>query len=205
MDIHFGARILALLGVAAVFSGIDFYRNGKQATAYREYGLIFLTGMLGSIVGGINDAITSSISPEYFTFGKGLEPGSNLRSEAVRYGIQVGFSGGGVSGAILVFLSRYKSNRLPAPFSYLLGSLWIPVAGAILGALILPPIASRFDPFDVTSMARPVITTNRIPDFLHVWWIHFGIYAGLFLGLCIVLALVHRQRAALTMNNAPYK
>ncbi len=72
-------RVALLAGFLLVVALVDFYRHGARATRYREYGFIIVTGLLGAVFGFVNDMITSSVSPEYFIFGKGLEDGPDLR------------------------------------------------------------------------------------------------------------------------------
>lgn len=189
--IPFWARIVALALIAAVLSWWDFRKHGAQSTAIREYGFLFLTGVAGAIVGGANDALTSSLSPEYFTVGKELPPGV---SAAVKYGMQVGFSGGAVGGAILLYFGRRKAKSPPIPFDYLSRRLWMPALGALLGGLASPFLAPAWDPFHLASQLREVVPGNRIPQFLLVWRIHAGLYAGLIAGLAALLTLELRRR-----------
>src|SRR5262249_38184412 len=136
MGLSFVARLALLLAIAGTLSWIDFRRRGAASTARYEYGFILLTGLLGAMLGGINDAMTSALSPAYFTRGKGLAEGPRLHAAAILYGAQVGCSGGVVSGAILVYAARRKSRRLPLEFGWLLRRIWIPLAAAALGGFI---------------------------------------------------------------------
>ena len=144
MDVPFGARVLALVVVAAALSVVDFYRRGKQSTGYREYGLIFVAGILGALLGAANDAITSTISPEYFIYGKGLTEGDGLRAEAIQYGLKVGFSGGIIlRGDSRLVLGDGKSKGAAiGVFIPLEAASWIPAIGAIAGGFIVPVVAS---------------------------------------------------------------
>jgi hypothetical protein len=194
MDPYFTGRILALLLVAGVLSALDFRRNGRQSTAWQEYGLIILAGVLGAVVGAANDSITSGISPEYFIYGKGLTQGPHLRLDAIRYGAQVGFSGGGVAGALLVYLGRRKSKTPPLLCGFLLRQLWMPAAGAILGGFALYLTEPRLDPFHLVDQTKSVVPAERFPAFLRVWWIHCGVYAGLLLGVSVIVARIQKCR-----------
>jgi len=189
----FSNRLLLLVALMAVISAIDFYRNRSQATKFREYGFIVLTGLLGAGVGFGNDLITSSISPDYFILGKGLEKGPDLRMEAALMGLQVGFSGGVIAGAICLFVTRRKSVQPPVDFSRLLKKLWIPVAGAILGGIMLAALCPRFDPANFAAQLDTLLNPDGINRFREVWWIHVGLYAGLVAGLAVmILQVVNR-------------
>src|SRR5271167_4903786 len=92
---------------------VDFWRHGREAARYREYGFIWIAGILGGVVGFANDCITSSISPDYFIMGKGLEPGNDLRLRAGVYGLKAGLSAGIVGGAVCLF-ARARNARFSA-------------------------------------------------------------------------------------------
>src|SRR5580658_10402493 len=100
----FSYRVVLLLGLMLVVAAADFYWKGPQATKFREYGFIVIAGAIGAAVGLANDLITSSISPDYFILGKGLEDGPNFRAQAGLFGLQVGFSAGVIGGAVSLFV-----------------------------------------------------------------------------------------------------
>ncbi len=83
---HFRIEIIFLAVLMLVVSLADLYKKRGEATKFREYGFILLTGALGAAIGSMNDLITSSISPEYFTLGKGLDEGPDLRLQAGLFG-----------------------------------------------------------------------------------------------------------------------
>jgi hypothetical protein len=183
----FSYRVALLLGLMLVVSLLDFYRNGAQAAKFREYGFILITGAIGGAVGLVNDLITSSISPEYFILGKGLEDSPNLRIQAGLYGLQVGFSAGVIGGAVCLYASRRKTAYPPAKFSRLFQMLWMPVAGAILCGIILPMGGYTFDPARFSSQLDALLNTERISRFRQVWWTHIGLYAGMVIGLTAMI------------------
>lgn len=197
MDIPFVWRLAMLLAVAAGASWIDHGRRGQKATAGREYGFILLTGAIGALIGAVNDAITSSVSPDYFVAGKGLADGDHLRLAAIQYGAQVGCSGGVIAGAILVYFGRRESRTPPVAISWLCQQVWIPAVGAVAGAFIIPAIAAHLDPFQLAKGLNGVIAPGRVPGFIRVWWAHTGLYAGLLAGELILLRLVNRERRRL--------
>src|SRR5580658_4197710 len=161
----FSYRVALLLGLMLIISLVDFYRNGAQAVKYREYGFVIITGVIGAMVGFVNDLVTSSISPEYFTLGKGLEASPDLRIYAGLFGLRVGFSAGVIGGAVCLYASRRKSAYPPAKFSHLLQMLWIPVTGAILCGILLPLGFSKFDPARFSSQLDTMLSPERISRF----------------------------------------
>jgi hypothetical protein len=170
-----------------VAAAVDFWRRGTEAARYREYGFIWIAGILGGLVGFANDCVTSTISPDYFTLGKGLEPGNDLRWRAGIYGLQAGLSAGIIGGAVCVFVRARNSPFSKEQMRRLLLSLWMPVAAAVLFGLALPIIAGGFDPLGLSARLGDLINAQQIGQFRRVWWIHTGLYAGLILGLAAML------------------
>ncbi|MGD0411588.1 MAG: hypothetical protein ABSC18_07765 [Verrucomicrobiota bacterium] len=194
----FSGRVALLVGLMLVVSLVDFYRKGARAVKFREYGFILLTGAVGAVAGFFNDWITSGISPEYFTLGKGLEEGPDLRMQAALFGLRAGFSAGVIGGAVCLYASRRKSAHPPVPFSRLLRMLWMPVAGAILCGLALPLGFSKWDPARFSEKLDILIDSESISRFRQVWWTHVGLYAGMVMGLAAMLL-----RAAKAKKNPP--
>ena len=182
---------------------VDLYRNGARAVKFREYGFVLIAGVVGAIVGFANDLITSSISPQYFTLGKGLEDGPDLQIRAGLFGLQVGFSAGVIGGAVSLYAGRRKSAHSPEPFSRLLQLLWMPVAGAVLGGILLPSGLSRFDPARFSAQLDALLSAGEISRFRQVWWIHVGLYAGMVVGLAVMIRRAIGERKLLPAITPP--
>jgi hypothetical protein len=190
----FSYRVALLIGLMLIVSLVDFYRNGAQSEKFREYGFVLIAGVVGAIVGFVNDLITSSISPDYFILGKGLEESPDLRIQAALFGLQVGFSAGVIGGAVCLYASRRKSAYPPAKFSPLLRLLWMPVTGAILGGIALPLVFSKFDPARFSVQLYPLLSPESIGRFRQVWWTHVGLYAGMIIGLAAMIIRAAKER-----------
>jgi hypothetical protein len=190
----FSYRVALLLGLMLVVSLVDFCRNGARAAKFCEYGFIIITGAAGAAAGFVNDLITSSISPDYFILGKGLEEGPNLRMQAGLFGLQVGCSAGVIAGAVCLFACRRKSASPPAKVFKLLQMLWMPVAGAVLCGVALPLLLSRFDPAHFSAQLESVLDAGRISRFLQVWWTHVGLYAGMAAGLVVMILRANMEK-----------
>ena len=188
----FWYRVALLLGLMAVAAAVDFWRRGMEAARYREYGFIWIAGILGGCVGFANDCLTSSMSPDYFTLGKGLEPGDGLRWRAGLYGFKAGLSAGIIGGAVCLAARSRKLGFSTAQMRMLLQALWMPALGAILLGLALPIILGGFDPMGLSSRLDSLLNADQIARFSRVWWIHTGLYAGLAVGLA---AMIVRQSA----------
>jgi hypothetical protein len=194
----FSYRIALLLGLMLVASLVDFYRKGAQAAKFREYGFIIITGAVGAMIGFVNDLITSSISPEYFTLGKGMEEGPDLTVRAGLFGLRVGFSAGVIGGAVCLYASRRKSAYPPIKCSRLLQMLWMPVTGAILCGIALPLWLSNFDPARFSAQLDTLLDAGKISRFRQVWWTHIGLYAGMVIGLTAMLRRAAKEGKNLT-------
>jgi hypothetical protein len=187
-------RVVLLVGMMLIVALGDYSRNGRQGVKMREYGFILLAGVAGSLFGFFNDLITSSISPDYFILGKGLEAGPGLRMGAGLYGLQTGFSAGVIGGAIGLFATRRKTARPPLPVLRLLQLLWLPVAAAVVGGILLPLAFSKFDPARFAAQLEPMLNAERIGRFREVWWIHVGLYTGLAAGLTAMIVRGTKER-----------
>lgn len=177
-----------------IVSLVDLYRNGSRAAKFREYSFVVITGAIGAAVGLVNDLITSSLSPDYFILGKGLEDGPNLRVQAGVFGLKVGFSAGVIGGAICLYASRRKSVYPPIKCSRLLRMLWMPVIGAILCGIALPLGFSKFDPARFSAQLETLLDSGKITRFRQVWWTHIGLYAGMVIGLTAMLFRAVKER-----------
>lgn len=190
-DFSFSSRVILLLSLMIVFAGLDLFRNGRKATRFKEYGFIVLAGIIGCCIGFFNNLMTSSISPEYFVLGKGLSEGEGLRLAAGSLGLRTGFSGGIIGGAICLFGCGRK-----VAFADLFRRFWMPVAGAIGLMLILPLVASQFDPMGYGEQLKDVATVEQVRKLLIVWWIHTGLYAGLIGGVVFMIVTLRRKQSA---------
>ncbi len=141
----------------------DFSRDATKRLSFENMDLFSSPAWRAwsSFIGAVNDLITSSISPEYFTLGKGLDEGPDLRLRAGLFGLQVGFSAGVIGGAVCLFASRRKSSRSPVRFSRLFQLLWMPVTGAIFCGVALPLAFSQFDPAKFSDQLNTLLDAER--------------------------------------------
>jgi predicted benzoate:H+ symporter BenE len=136
------------------------------------------------------DSVTSSISPEYFVLGKDL-PQEDFGKQVLLFGAKTGFSGGAVTGAILLFAC---GTKLQNGWRNILRNLWIPVVSAILAGTLLPVLASNFDPLSYAAKLKGLLTADQLRHFQYVWWIHSGFYLGLILGLLWMIIRLRKNK-----------
>jgi hypothetical protein len=192
----FWCRAAFLAGLMVIGAVLDLLRRGRAATRHKEYAFIWLTGLIGCLAGGAADFITSSISPCYFTLGKGLLGGEGFKLRAVMFGVQEGLSAGVIAGAACMYAGRRKSKHAPLAFGAMLRLLWIPIIGAVAGALLLPPAAGGSDPAGLALKLDGALLAGQLIPFVRVWWIHTGLYSGLLAGLLCLIAVVLKRRRA---------
>jgi hypothetical protein len=190
-------RVVLLVGLMLIISLVELKQKGAQAGKFREYGFVLAAGIIGALVGFVNDLITSSISPDYFILGKGLDEGANLRLEAGLFGLQVGFSAGVIGGATCLYACRRKTRYPPARYSTLFKMLWMPVLAAVAGGILLPLACSQFDPVRFATQLGSLLDAEKISRFRRVWWIHAGLYLGMIIGLVAMVRGALRERRVL--------
>lgn len=159
--------------------------KGKNTRQW-EYGCLFLVGILGAMYGALNDAVTFRLSPDYFTFGKGLDAEvASPTLDAMRLGAEAGFSAAVVACAVWQFILR----RTPAPnrCRLILRWVWLPLVSAAAFSLAMPAAFGRLDPMAYSSHLAGLISKARIAAFLVVWWAHIGVYTGFCVGLAAAI------------------
>lgn len=192
--IPYWCRIALLVLLMSVIAAIDWQRNRQNATKWKEYGFIIVSGIVGTTFGLFNDLITSSISPEYFIFGKGLASGDRLPLRAGVLGMKAGFSAGAIAGAICLYAGTRACSCPPLNCRRLLPFLRRPVILAIVTAFVLALSFRRYDPFVFSVELDGILDRQQIRRFLLVWWIHVGLYAGLLVSVVWIVVDVSRLR-----------
>lgn len=192
--VPYWCRIVLLLILMAAIAAIDRLRNRQQATKWKEYGFVVLAGVVGAAFGLVNDLITSSISPEYFVFGKGLAAGAGLTIRAGILGMKAGFSAGAVAGAVCLYASTRNRSRPPLAYRKLLGLLWRPVVLAVTSGATLAILFHGYDPLGFSPELNRVLDSREVARFFTAWWVHCGVYVGLLLGVVWIVVDIGRFR-----------
>jgi hypothetical protein len=212
--IHSTAGLLARIGIgAAIFAGLaiwDLWRRGSQATRWREY--LFLVACVAAalLYGVINDQLTTTISWEYFAYGKGVsdvlparEPPNSLRFrwEAALIGMKATWTAGLVIGVALLIANNPRRGRARLREAELIALLpmvlLVTATTAMLAGLagfvgLLLPFSSDFRQLVADDMFRP-------RRFMAVFGVHLGGYIGGVLGTVtavVRLLRTRRKRAA---------
>jgi hypothetical protein len=193
-NIPFWIRIAALVALMAVVAGVDLWYGRGRSTRWKEYSFILLMGCAAAVFGSLTDFVTSSISPDYFIFGKGL-PAEGIRWNAMMLGLQAGFSAGAIAGALCLFIGTPKRAEASVSLPGIAMLAWRPFLLAVIFAAAVPFACSWFDPFGfIEHFTRP-LGPDRAKSFLTVWHVHSGVYLGMGAGVVWMIAAIRRISA----------
>ena len=207
--IHSDAGLALRIGVGAaifaILALIDLARNGRHATRWREYALLLIAAVVAMAFGAINDVITSSISWEYFYYGKGLseqlgptvppDP-SRLQAAAALVGVKASWSAGLII-AVALLLANNPSKRLPrlrnrSLLIYLPIALTCVIVGGVLGGLTgYAGLPTHWNTDFAEMLQRDEMRPRR---FMATYGVHLGEYLGGAVGMILALGLIRRRR-----------
>jgi hypothetical protein len=193
----------------------DLHRHGRAATRWKEY-LFLLACVAAAILYGIvNDQITSTISWEYFYYGKELAPilgpqvppdPAKLHFQAAKIGSMATWSAGLIAGVSLL-IANNPSRRISFPqltYRQLLARL--PSMFAItLFASLLFGIAGRFYLLNwISEDFRDLAATNlwHPRNFLTVYGMHLGAYIGGAIATIYNVYFIRSRRKSLIIRSS---
>jgi hypothetical protein len=198
-----GIAILSMLAIG------DLRRNGHNATRWREYLFLLLCVVAALVYGIVNDLITSTISWEYFCYGKELYPAVvhdlppdpvKLHIAAMLIGMKATWTAGLIIGVALLVANNPRADRPQLAYGILSKMLLLIACAAILCACTMG-IAGRFGwlawiSSDFAELVR--MDAMRPARFIAVFGIHLGGYLGGITGTiaAVVATLSRRKRQA---------
>lgn len=184
-------RILVGGSIILAFIAYDVWKNGRRSPRLREYGFVIAVIAATAMYAILHDMITVSISPEYFTYGKGLSP-NNLRWRVCELAMKAALAPGAFVSMVFVVANNPSPRKAQLSYAQLWRLLVYPVLGAIVCAVVFGILGA----FDVRGI-RPEIE-GAIPNtsaFIEVWGIHWGTYAGGFFGAIAAVFRIRSLRA----------
>jgi hypothetical protein len=144
-DAGLAARVAVGVAVLAALAAWDLHRHGRQATRWREYLFLVACVAVALVYGALNDQVTTTVSWEYFAYGKGvaeaLPPGeppnsAAFRWEAAKVGMRATWSAGLIVGvALLIANNPRRDGRPRLSYARLFGCLPL-VFGVVIVAVI---------------------------------------------------------------------
>lgn len=187
------ARVAIGGTILAIWAIDDLRRKGRAATRWREYAFLLVAAIAAAVYGAMNDLVTSSISWEYFYYGKGLmeklgplaPPAAGaLAWGAMKVGMTSSWSAGVLAGALLLWANSHRWRRGTAvdPMSMprLARWLWRVAMGALIGGatggIAGRIVAVYWAPADLQAICG--LDGRRVAMFITTWGIHAGSYLG---------------------------
>lgn len=195
-DARFLLAVALLAGFFAVRSWLDFRNHGARAYAWKEYTALLACALAGAVFAAALDSITSRLSPEYFTLGKGVAQDAHFTLRVVARGVQSGFAAGAVLGATLLFVSGKKRPGEAPALRHIAGEIIPVITLATLFALGAAFLPAGLRPLtldaDTARTLGPVVTEA----FDRVRTIHLGAYLGALCGTAVAVVRAIRPRRA---------
>ncbi|MBN1943070.1 MAG: hypothetical protein JW849_07225 [Phycisphaerae bacterium] len=201
-------RIAGGVAIFALLAVWDIRRKGRHARRWREYVFLAVVVLIAMAYGVVNDLVSSSISWEYFYYGKNLEgvlgPDTPpnpvaLHWEAMKIGAMATWTVGLLLG-VAVLLANNPHKTLPQlPYQSLYRLVAIPVLTAALfgvlgGVLGYGGYLARFSDDLGLLTAHGLWRPER---FCCTWGIHLGGYIGGPIGGFLAVLLLLRKRIRL--------
>lgn len=198
-------RLAAGVSILAILAWVDWRRNRERATRWREYAFLVLCVAAALAYGILNDQATTTISWEYFAYGKGVaerlpanEPPNSIafRLEAARIGVQATWSAGLIIG-VPMLVANNPSRQWPRLSYGRLAARLLLVLGCAVACAMALGIAGYFGAFtpwskDFSEMVR--LDQWRPRRFMAVFGIHLGGYIGALAGTALAVWSIRRAR-----------
>jgi hypothetical protein len=190
---NFFSRLALLIALMAVVAWFDWRRYAAAATKWREYSFLLLAGILGGIVGMSLDNATATLSPHFYTLGKGLSAEKDFRWQVTEFGLHAGMVAGLLIGGIYLIANNPRSNRPGLPYRRLLKFAVYPILGIAIVVPMTTPLVCYADPLALKGDLSYILSPPQLQAFLAVWGINIGVYLGGILG--IIWGVVHIRKA----------
>ena len=207
--IGLGAAVLLALALA------DLHRNRSRATRWREYTFLLACVVAALVYGVVNDQITTTISWEYFAYGKfpenalpvGEPPNSpRFRWEAAKVGMKATWTAGLIVGvALLIANNPRRDGRPRLAYRRLLGL--VPLVFLVTAATAACfGVAGYFGAFlPLSGDFREMVEEDqwRPRRFMAVYGVHLGGYVGGLIATVLAVARVALERRRLAGGPDP--
>lgn len=194
LDTDLWLRLLLLASVLTGAAALDWRRHRAAATRWHEYGFLIGTGFVGGMLGVAVDYVTASLSPVYFTLGKGIAEGPTFRGQVTLLGLHAGLLAGLMVGGCLLLANQPRSGRPTLPYRQLIRLNLIIVLAALGMAPVCAVLAVSRDPLGFRAEFESLLSESQITRFGEVWGAHLGLYLGGALGAVYSVATIRQLR-----------
>ncbi len=172
--------------VLAILAARDRIRTGTWSRA-RELGFLFGVTGIAMLWAVAHDAITWSISPDYFVIGKDLPGAATSFAPVVPPALQAGWTAGLAIGLVLVVANNPLPDRPPLSYAILVREL----ARVALASALTALVAGAAAPFLATGF-RVVLADAGVHD-ARSYLVVQGAHAGSYVGALVALPLAWRR------------
>jgi hypothetical protein len=187
-------RIIAGLIFFAALGILDLIKNPQNPKRLKEYGFLFSVVGITMLYGLLHDYITSTISPDYFVLGKGIESArEGFNKDVAMLALKATWSAGLVIGVAFLLPNNPSKIKPQLKYKTLYGLLIYPLLLSVLLAVLIGILFNVFAPKFSSSL-------NELPNprsykfFMTVWGIHIGSYAGGLLGMIVGIVRIRMLR-----------
>ena len=197
-------RVAVGVSIFAALAILDLRRNRTRATRWREYSFLLACVAAALLYGIVNDQITTTISWEYFAYGKGVAealpdapPNSPaFRWEAAKIGMKATWSAGLLIGVALLIANNPRRDRPQLSYRRLVCRLLVifaiaAITAAALGLAGYFGLLARFSEDFRIMLEQDQWRPRR---FMAVFGIHLGGYLGGLVGTAAAIARILRAR-----------
>lgn len=183
---------VALLGALALR---DRARTGRWRLG-RELVVVFGAAGVAVVYAVVHDAITWSVSPDYFVVGKAMPEAAHAFAPVARVGAMAGWSVGLGAGLALVIANHPHATRPQLDLGAIARVLAIVPVLALIGAALGAALGPALGASEVSALASAGV--HDANAYLVVQGVHLGSYAGAALGTLLAIAALRTRRSRLT-------
>ena len=210
-DAGLAARVVIGVAIFAILASIDLHRHGRSARRWREYLFLLAATAAGVAYGAVNDLITSSISWEYFYYGKGLNESlgphtppdmRRLHLGAMQIGMKAAGAAALVIGACLLVANNPRPRSPQLSYRKLFPHLARIFAITAATAILLSIVGALGGLTWLSADLQWVATQKdlRPTHFFSAFGAHLGSYAGGAIALLTSILKIARDRKRATPN-----
>jgi hypothetical protein len=187
-------RIIAGLTFFGILGILDFIKNPNNPKRLKEYGFLFSVTGITMMYGLIHDYITSTISPDYFVLGKGIESAAQgFNKDVAILALEATWSAGLIIGVAFLIANNSSKTKPQLKYKTLYGLLIYPLSLSVLFAVLTGIFFNLFT-LRFSASLNELLSPQSRKLFMTVWGIHIGSYAGGLSGIIVGIIRTRKLR-----------